>query len=798
MTNHLTYPVDLPSRLFEGRGLHSSLSTWLRGFWIDFGVAKSAVGARCPPLKLGDSKIAALVSFKGISYYIITNANYIPALPIRPEHSIFMCNDCRFGDDDYTLWPQQYNETYCHLGAIHQRVTDNNKSLSCMWWDVTHNDFICPKSGRAIIRGLGKLRSSQVACLMQGVARLIEQCGEYEHSLQPPNKPSPLFVFLINQLKLSQDRLQNLPATFDQMKLTVTQFQRTWLELHGLLRYMQFFKPRMENPDQNADVPVQKCIGAFTSDAVVAQQFRRAGLPYWWLRDTWQFTTANIWKVIEPIELYGRLTLLPLHSLDKNSPEIQHPDSEIKTGTSTAQKIAAIRDRWRAITWYCDPFDAEGSSAARATNPLKSVKRPPVPSSSQQCRDPFDSEVMQASAVAGASNTRYDDNPHEPHSMGENIDMMDEDFEEGDLPAAAPSLEPPQFAGPSEYGSGERSQVAGPGSSRNPRRAELEPPQFAGPSRNPRRAEPITTHGGPDRRGGSGEVVRHHPYGQKRGGAPQKGGRDKFDVFQAPEMPPSIEAWAVGLRAIDQSLKPTNKVIMQYVFPEPALIVLPADEAKRQLFLHHMSLLHPALFFRMATIREAADLWVLRRGMNAENRKGKGAERGSIIDEVLGPALRACGQTQALNFPAEPGSFAPISTHRAQEIVWEVAEANFRFELLSLDHQATCRERPYTACQYFAGGGLMDLPLRLSKEGLAAASLGERHPYILQMARMMTDWEPCAPDIVMQAIDRTEWGEAEMIALEMGVAAHYTQRFFTVFGHAPVIPMRLEHDLSEA
>ncbi|KAJ7690529.1 hypothetical protein B0H17DRAFT_935953, partial [Mycena rosella] len=651
------------------------------------------------PLKLGDSKIAALVSFKGISYYIITNANYIPALPIRPEHSIFMRDDCRFGDDDYTLWPQQYNETYCHLGAIHQRVTDNNKSLSCMWWDVTRNDFICPESGRAIIRGLGKLRGSQVARLMQGVAGLIEQCGEYKRSLQPPNKPSPLFAFLINQLKLSQDRLQNLPATFDQMKLTVTQFQRTWLELHGLLRYMQFFKPRMENPDQNADVPVEKCIGAFTSDAVVAQQFQRAGLPYWWLRETWQFTTANIWKVVEPIEPYGRLTLLPLHSLDENSPEIQHPDSEIKTGTSTAQKIVAIRDRWRAIAWYRDPFDAEGSSAAGATNPLKAVERPPAPSSSQQCRDPFDSEVVRASAVAGASNTD----------------------------------------------------------------------------------------------------------GQKRGGAPQKGGRDKFDIFQAPEMPPSIEAWAVGLRAIDRSLKPTNKVIMQYVFPEPALIVSPADEAKRQLFLHHMSLLRPALFFRMGDDTASrrplgSQAWrdVLFGKMNAENRKGKGAERGSIIDEVLGPALRACGQTQALNFPAELGSFAPISTHRAQEIVWEVAEANFRFELLSLDHQATCREQPYTARQCFAGGGLMDLPLRLSKEGLAAASPGERHPYILQMARMMTDWEPRAPDIVMQAIDRTEWGEAEMIALEMGVAAHYTQRFFTVFGRTPVIPMRLEHDLSEA
>ncbi|KAJ7655435.1 hypothetical protein B0H17DRAFT_1146479 [Mycena rosella] len=458
------------------------------------------------PLKLGDSKIAALVSFKGISYYIITNDNYIPALPIHPEHSIFM----RDNSIQQDVLPSQSNPP---------AVTDNNKSLSCMWWDVMCNDFICPESGRAIIRGLGTLRGSQVARLMQGVAGLIEQCGEYERSLQPPNKSSPLFALLINQLKLSQDRLQNLPATFDQMKLTVTQFQH-----------------------QNADVPVEKCIGAFMSDAVVAQQFRRAGLPYWWLCETWQFTTANIWKVVEPIE------------------------PEIKTGTSTAQKIVAIRDRWHAIAWYHNSFDAEGLSAAGATNPLKAVER---------------------SAVAGTSNTGYDDDPCEPYSVGEDIDMMDEDFEEGELLAAAPSLEPPQFAGPSGYGSGECSQAVGPGSSRNPRCSELEPPQFAGPN----------GYGSRERSQAARRKWRGD--GQKRGGAPQKGSRDKFDVFQAPEMPPSIEAWAVGLRAIDRSLKPTNKVIMQYVFPEPALIVSPANEAKRQLFLHHMSLLRPALFFRM-------------------------------------------------------------------------------------------------------------------------------------------------------------------------------------------------------
>ncbi|KAJ7681686.1 hypothetical protein B0H17DRAFT_1333643 [Mycena rosella] len=531
------------------------------------------------PLKLGDSKIAALVSFKGISYYIITNANYIPALPIRPEHSIFMRDNCRFGDDDYTLWPQQYNKMYCHLGAIHQRVTDNNKSLSCMWWDVTRNDFICPESGRAIIRGLGKLRGSQVAHLMQGVAGLIEQCGEYERSLQPPNKPSLLFAFLINQLKLSQD----------------------WLQM--------------------------------ACNRLVSRPVRRGG----------------------------------------------------------------VVSRW-------------------GHQPLES------------CR-------ASACALSPAPLTGYDDDPREPYSMGEDIDMTDEDFEEGELPAAAPSLEPPQFAGPSGYGSGEHSQAAGPGSSRNPRRAELEPPLFAEPS--------------------------------------------SVQLVVGPTGEEEVERWC-------DTTPPTNKVIMQYVFPEPALIVSPADKAKRQLFLHHMSLLRPALFFCMGDDTASrrplgSQAWrdVLFGKMNAENCKGKGAERGSIIDEVLGPALRVCSQTQALNFPAEPGSFAPISTHRAQEIVWEVAEANFRFELLSLDHQATCREWPYTARQCFAGGGLMDLPLRLSKEGLAAASPGERHPYILQMARIMTDWEPRTPDI-------------------MGVTAHYTQRFFTVFGRAPVILMCLEHDLSEA
>ncbi|KAK7000838.1 hypothetical protein R3P38DRAFT_3284892 [Favolaschia claudopus] len=191
------------------------------------------------------------------------------------------------------------------------------------------------------------------------------------------------------------------------------------------------------------------------------------------------------------------------------------------------------------------------------------------------------------------------------------------------------------------------------------------------------------------------------------------------------------------------------------VFPEPALLATPGDPKSRQVALHH-----------------------------------------GFIDEILGPAMRACGLSQLHDFPADSASIVPIATTRAKEIVWKLAELEFRFELLSLDRRASTVSRPQECARCFPGGFLMGVPLTSGKDGFAAGMPSERDPFICALARLMR-WSPRPPFIIFYADARRDLTSKDQEELEKAVTAHYCQTFYERFGRAAVIPMRLEHELTE-
>lgn len=165
-----------------------------------------------------------------------------------------------------------------------------------------------------------------------------------------------------------------------------------------------------------------------------------------------------------------------------------------------------------------------------------------------------------------------------------------------------------------------------------------------------------------------------------------------------------------------------------------------------------------------------------------------------MIDDILGPAICACGLHQYHDFPADQRHIAHITDNQAREIIWDIAECNFRFEFLSLDRRASRLSCPDACRKCFAGGMLMGMPIGLSKQGLASISSEERHPYVVRIAWLMRDWFPCPSAIITEAHDRPNWMAEDRHALEIAVAAHYTQTFYDFFGCAAVVPMRLEHE----
>ena len=207
--------------------------------------------------------------------------------------------DVRYGSDDPTLWPQPWVETYCHLGAIPRKPDDSNDSLSIMWWDPTLEDF--KSFGGGIVDGLGELSGSKLLSLRKMMSSLEDRIEDYKRAFPKTNQ---LLLLLVRAMQDSFARLDSLKTTFTEMRIGVTEFQRYYLETCGCLDYLEIYQPRMQGVRPAAE-SVMNCMGAFTNNPRIVQDFCAAGLPVWFLRPSsfWDSPVkCNILEIVTPLD----------------------------------------------------------------------------------------------------------------------------------------------------------------------------------------------------------------------------------------------------------------------------------------------------------------------------------------------------------------------------------------------------------------------------------------------------------------------------------------------------------------
>jgi hypothetical protein len=131
-------------------------------------------------------------------------------------------------------------------------------------------------------------------CSMEG------RIKDHKFSFKDPVKP----LFLLERaMQDSFIRLESLKTTFTEMRVGVTQFQRFYLEMYGLLNYMEICRPRMDGERPPAET-IMNCVGAITNVARTAQDFHTAGLPVWFLRPSTAWDSScrcNILKIVNPL-----------------------------------------------------------------------------------------------------------------------------------------------------------------------------------------------------------------------------------------------------------------------------------------------------------------------------------------------------------------------------------------------------------------------------------------------------------------------------------------------------------------
>ncbi|KAF8327855.1 hypothetical protein F5887DRAFT_1083582 [Amanita rubescens] len=206
--------------------------------------------------------------------YLITspNADYIPE-PAWGKRNIRIRADFRFGLDDYTLWTQPYLKDYPHMAAIPKKPTSPNDPLSIMWYDALEADFV--HSPGSAIR-LGKLALGITYRFRTLKEQLASRVIKY---MQNVNQAPQFIGPLSTAMRHSLIRLEIIDSTLQEMRFGIAEFQRYYLELYGLMDYLEIYQPRMLGLKPRATT-VADCVGAYVSNPREAQEFFDAGIPY--------------------------------------------------------------------------------------------------------------------------------------------------------------------------------------------------------------------------------------------------------------------------------------------------------------------------------------------------------------------------------------------------------------------------------------------------------------------------------------------------------------------------------------
>jgi hypothetical protein len=135
------------------------------------------------------------------------------------------------------------------------------------------------------------------------------------------------------------------------MVLGVTNVQRAFLELYALLDWITVYHPRMMDTTRIGGASDANVLGVFTTDPVVAEQFHRARLPYWFIRPSSAFHDDYILEVVKPLDPADWLQL-----------DIVEGFPPIKGGPTLEQRIQNIHRGTSTLPWYKNPF-ASGHTA---------------------------------------------------------------------------------------------------------------------------------------------------------------------------------------------------------------------------------------------------------------------------------------------------------------------------------------------------------------------------------------------------------------------------------------------------
>jgi hypothetical protein len=305
--------------------------------------------------------------------------------------------------------------------------------------------------------------------------------------------------------------------------------------------------------------------------------------------------------------------------------------------------------------------------------------------------------------------------------------------------------------------------------------------------------------------------------------ATQVAGRNKYLPLSSPLSPFSIPAWSAGLQAVDQSPSllvetfKTSRHFGHYAFPDPGLFVSPSKDEKKARFIESWLRTREAWLMRVAnetSLAMSGQNWrdLLATDLSAIQEKSdtKAAKRRQQILAMLTPKSDLFPDVKTRSTAGEPviwqGSKYPPgmlpADHIVREILWELYQLNFAYELLSLDCRACSNldtsddsqlmQRQAMVSDCFPVDPFLSRSLPDRNCGLAADGIEERLPFILSLVRVMQSWKGDKPPIFnLATLSYQEIPGSQATEFEEAAAKYYCQQFFNYFGRAALVTHRL-------
>ncbi|TFK62829.1 hypothetical protein BDN72DRAFT_902912 [Pluteus cervinus] len=306
-------------------------------------------------------------------------------------------------------------------------------------------------------------------------------------------------------------------------------------------------------------------------------------------------------------------------------------------------------------------------------------------------------------------------------------------------------------------------------------------------------------------------------------------GRDKFIDPVWDHYPPPIPSWKGALSRVP---RPENfggaasNNSLGYALPEPALFA-----AVESAILYHVTCTNstaaplPGSWWKKLLALEYEKQLKESGETSTGNSRGGGRGRGrgggrggaklgasmqqylqSTIDNVNANADSLTDVQLSLSSEEKVATwngkaFNILTSPQLEEILWELAKLNFRFELIALDARATgtpqasslllSRQHLIESCfPLERRGTLFVADLAQANCGLANPDWRERGKFLVALAEVMKAWNGDKPASFYLPF-RSD--EKSMKAFEDDVTSFYTCRFFHYFNRAAIIPRRLSH-----